>query len=289
MYRFLRAMYLAMLCGWLGHPISADTHDATAARSVHLGWKAPQGDLFYNEVRVRETTPETYFCVCGFSHGYYGIQDLGPNRQRIIIFSVWDPGQQDDPKAVAETNRVELLYKDPAVRVGRFGGEGTGGQSFLDFPWKTNDVVRLLVHAKVDGTKTRYAGYLYDDAQSKWRHLVTFRTRAKGDALQGYYSFVEDFRRDGHSPKERRHAEFGCGWVRTLPGTWVELIRARFTGDSTPLMNIDAGATADAGWFFLKTGGAITNATIELWKNAERKPAGEKPPEYLSSFVPEDP
>jgi Domain of unknown function (DUF3472)/Domain of unknown function (DUF5077) len=267
----------------------AGTNAPDAARSVHLGWTAPKGDIFYNEVRVRETTPQTYFCVCGFSHGYYGIQDLGPDRPRILLFSVWDPGQQDDPRAVAETNRVELLFKDAEVRVGRFGGEGTGGQSFLDLPWKTNQVVRLLVHSKVEGLKTSYSGYLYDDDKARWRHLITFRTRSKGDALQGYYSFVEDFRRDGKSPQERRVAEFGLGWVHTLTGEWVELTRARFTGDSTPLMNVDAGAAADAGWFFLKTGGAVTNSTTELWKVAERPSAGAKPPELLSSFVPENP
>ena len=107
--------------------------------------------------------------------------------------------------------------------------------------------------------------------------------------MQGYYSFVEDFRRDGHSPKEHRDAEFGRGWVHTLAGSWVELTRAHFTGDSTPLMNIDAGASTNSGWFFLKTGGAITNSTTELWKNADRPSAAEKPPEFLSSFVPEDP
>lgn len=289
MHLLFRRTLLAAFVWAAGLLTAAPSAPPSAARSVHLGWKAGQGDIFYNEVRVGETTPQTYFCVCGFSRGYYGIQDLGPDHPRVIIFSVWDPGQQDDPNAVATTNRVEALYHDPSVRLGRFGGEGTGGQSFLDFPWKTNQVVRLLVHARAEGARTRFAGYLYEEEQKRWRHLITFRTPAKGDSLQGYYSFIEDFRRDGHSPNERRSADFGNGWVRTLGGAWTELSRAQFTGDPTPLMNIDAGASPNPGWFFLKTGGPITNATTELWKIAQRPTASSQPPEWLARFVPEQP
>ena len=257
-----------------------------AARSVHLGWQAPKGTLFYNEIRILESTTNTYFCVAGFSHGYFGLQDFGGRKPKVAIFSIWDPGKQDDPSSVAVTNRVELLYKDPDVRTGRFGGEGTGGQSFLNFDWKIGSVYRFLVHAKVEGKKTAFAGYLYDDARKQWRHLVTFRTLTGGDPLHGYYSFIEDFRRDGRSPNERRVAEFGNGWVRNLDGQWFDLSKARFTGDPTPLMNIDAGPAKAPGWFFLQTGGASTNSTVELWKTAER--AGlSAPPEILTSYVPE--
>ncbi len=255
-----------------------------AARSVHLGWQAPKGDLFYNEVRILESTTNTYFCVGGFNHGYFGLQDFGGRKPKVVIFSVWDPGKQDDPASVAKTNRVELLYKDPAVRVGRFGGEGTGGQSFLDFDWKIGVVYRLLVQSTVEDNRTAFAGYLYDDAKQSWRHLVTFRTPTGGVPLNGYYSFIEDFRRDGRSPSERRVAEFGNGWVRTVDGRWTELTRARFTADPTPLMNIDSGAAKTPGWFFLQTGGASTNRTVELWKTAERPPV-DGPPEMLKAFL----
>ena len=62
-----------------------------------------------------------------------------------MIFSVWDPASGDDPKKVDPAKQVKTLHKDGAVRVGRFGGEGTGGQSFLDFDWKAGETYRLLV------------------------------------------------------------------------------------------------------------------------------------------------
>src|SRR6218665_1783451 len=72
-----------------------------ACRSVHLAYPGGAGDAFYNEIRVEKSAPGTYFCVCGFSSGYYGIQQLA-NGKRLLIFSIWDPGNQNDPNKVAE-------------------------------------------------------------------------------------------------------------------------------------------------------------------------------------------
>ena len=36
-----------------------------AARSVHLGYSAPEGDLFYNEMVVVQTENGSYFMACG--------------------------------------------------------------------------------------------------------------------------------------------------------------------------------------------------------------------------------
>ena len=102
-----------------------------AARSVHLAYKGPVGTMFYNEVVVEKSRKGSYFCVCGFSGGYFGLQER--RRDKIIIFSVWDPGKQNDPKAVDTDRRVNVLYKADDVYVGRFGGEGTGGQCFYRY------------------------------------------------------------------------------------------------------------------------------------------------------------
>ena len=60
--------------------------------------------------------------------GHFGMQELG-NGKKLLLFSVWNSGQ-NDPKAVAADKRVKLRHQDAKVRIGRFGGEGTGGQSF---------------------------------------------------------------------------------------------------------------------------------------------------------------
>lgn len=118
-----------------------------ACRSVHLGYPAPVGVAFSNEVTIEQSAVGTYFMVCGWDKGYFGLQELG-NGKKLLIFSVWD-SDQNDPKAVKEDNRTKLIRKDENVRIGRFGGEGTGGQSFFDYDWKVGTKYRLLVTANV--------------------------------------------------------------------------------------------------------------------------------------------
>lgn len=247
-----------------------------AARSVHLQYRAPASTEFYNEVTVEESHPGTYFCACGFASGYFGIQELGPGRKKVVIFSIWDPGDQNDPNAVPADKRVELLSKGEGVRAGRFGGEGTGGQSFFDYDWKTGETYRLLVRAAVEGEKTTYSAFFYLNEEKRWQPIATFRTLNKGAGLKGYYSFVEDFRRDGKSATQVRSARFSNGWIHATSGEWMPLTRAQFTADRTTLTdNINAEPTG-AG-FRLVTGGETKNVT-PLNTVMERTPVGVELP-----------
>jgi Domain of unknown function (DUF3472)/Domain of unknown function (DUF5077) len=234
-----------------------------AARSVHLSYPAPDAELVYNEAVVDQSTTGSYFMAVGWNTGYYGIQELGDGK-KVAIFSVWDPAKGDDASTVKTEDRVELLHSDPAVRIKRFGGEGTGGQCMLDYNWKLGETNRFLLRAVVEGNKTAYSGYLYLNDKKSWLHLVTFRTRTGGSPVKGLYSFIEDFRRDFKSVGEVRKARFGHGWVKSIKGEWQPLTQARFTAseaDFESKANINAGFTND--WYFLATGGD-TKRTLEL-------------------------
>jgi len=234
-----------------------------ACRSVHLGFPAPTGTDFYNEITVDESAEGTYFMVCGWSKGYFGIQELGDGK-KLVIFSVWDPTDGDDPATVPDEKRVKMLHKDDSVRVKRFGNEGTGGQSFFDYQWKSGQSYRFLVRASQDGDdRTAYSGYFFVPEDNAWKHLVTFSTLTpKGDLLRGYYSFIEDFRRNRISATHSRKATFGFGWIRDVDGNWGSVDTARFTADANPVTNIDAGVVGDR--FFLATGGETQNTTTML-------------------------
>ncbi len=242
-----------------------------ACRSVHLSYPAPEGVAFYNELTVEKSAGGTYFMACGFDMGYFGIQELADGK-KVVLFSVWDPGQQDDPKAVEEEKRVKLLHKDDAVRIGRFGNEGTGGQSFFDYDWKAGEAYRFLVTAKAADSRTEFAAYFFLPERKEWKHLVTFSTISGGKLLRGYYSFIEDFRRNRVSATKAREAHFGNGWVQAKDGQWVALTRARFTADANPVTNIDAGVDGDR--FFLATGGETKNTGTPLREHMNRPPAG---------------
>ena len=254
-----------------------------ACRSVHLGYPVPKAvgaemdgvTAFYTEVTVEKSAPGTYFMVCGWSKGYFGIQELG-NGKKLVLFSVWDAGDGDKEKLPPE-KRVQLVHKDEKTRVGRFGNEGTGGQSFYDLDWKPGQTLRFLVTAKVDGKRTQYAGHFYHPEKKAWVHMTTFST-PDGKALRGLYSFVEDFKRDKVSLTKERRARFGNGWVKGAD-KWHSLDSARFTADANPALNIDAGPVDDR--FFLATGGEVKNTTEKLRSVFKRKGDTPKRPDDL--------
>jgi hypothetical protein len=240
---------------------------ARAARSVHLQWSATECEAFYVEAKVVQSTGGTYVSAIGWSGGYFGIQELRDGK-KVAIFSVWDPTKGDDPKAVKPEERVELLHEGAGVRIKRFGGEGTGGQCMVDFPWAVGETVRFLVRAEVLGAagivggKTAYSGWIFDPQQKAWRHLVTFRTRNAGKWLRGLYSFVEDFRRDTKSADDVRRAEFGNAWIKSRAGEWQAVTQAKFTAsraDWEARDTINAGPAGNG--FFLATGGDTQRAT----------------------------
>ena len=251
-----------------------------ACRSVHLGYPAPKGTAFYNELTVRSSADGTYFMACGWSKGYFGIQELASGK-KVVLFSVWDPAAGDDPAEVAPEKRVKMLHQGEGVRAKRFGNEGTGGQSFFDFDWKVDETYRFLVTARADGSdRTAYSGHFYLPGTGEWKHLVTFSTlTAKDELLRGYYSFVEDFRRNRVSTTKVRKAEFGNGWVKAAAGEWVSLSKARFTADSNPVLNVDAGPAGSR--FFLATGGDTENKTTKLRETIERAGKPGDPPADL--------
>jgi hypothetical protein len=267
MNRAIVSIILLLMCGNL---VRADESlKGIASRSVHLRYSGPDGAAFYNELIVDGAADGSYFVACGFDKGYFGIQQLTDGKKGIL-FSVWDPGSQNDPKSVAADRQVKVLASGDGVRVKRFGGEGTGAQGFLDFDWKRSQTYRFLVTATLDGDHTAYSAYFRPADAQEWKLVATFST-LNGKPLRGYYSFVEDFRRNRVSATQVRRARFGDGWVKQADGQWFALTRAEFTADSNPVMNIDAGT--DGSMFFLATGGATENAHAKLNAVIDRRPS----------------
>ena len=260
----------------------AEPKEYRAARSVHLSYfDGPPGEVYYNEVVVEESVNGSYFMACGWNTGYFGIQQLGSADDKVVLFSVWDATKGDDPNAVKSEDRVEVLYSGEGVRIKRFGGEGTGGQCMWRHGWEVGRTNQFIVQELVEGQKTAYTAWYRGGGESSWKKLATFRTRTGGAALRGYYSFVEDFRRDGKSVQDVRRARFGNGWVKATDGHWVALTKARFTASNATWEspeNIDAGTAGDV--FYLTTGGE-TKRTRELRSVMELPDAKRTVPAWL--------
>lgn len=274
----LQCIALFILLATTGLAHADERLTGIACRSVHLQYPGPEAVLLYNEMSVQQSAPGTYFMACGFHGGYFGIQQLADDR-KVVIFSVWEPGNQNDPNATPEERRVKELGHGEGVRVKRFGGEGTGGQSFYDYDWKLDTTYRFVVTARIEDERSIYTGYIYLPEEERWQQMATFSTLGDDRLIRGCYSFVEDFRRNRVSTTHPRKATFGNGWFKTAKGVWHPIDSARFTADSNRATNIDAGLAEDR--FYLATGGEIANDGVKLREKMDLPETEAKPPTKL--------
>jgi hypothetical protein len=204
--------------------------------SVHLGYQVARGldiQYAYSEVTVPvgEDPIGSYFMANGFGEGYFGIQ-VNSETERRVLFSVWSPFQTDNPKDIPEEQRIVALGRGPEVRIGEFGNEGSGGQSFLVYPWVAGKTYRFLTEVKPDGNgSTVYTSWFGDKAAGEWRLIASFRRPKTDTHLKGFHSFLESFNPTlGYIG---RRCENGNVWVVDTSGKWHECLQARFSVDPT--------------------------------------------------------
>ncbi len=228
--------------------------------SVHLGYQMPKGvkiEYAYTEVNVPkgDDPPGSYFMANGFGEGYFGMQ-VKSDTERWVLFSVWSPHATNRPSEIPVDLRVELLKKGSDVRGGEFGGEGSGGQSILVYPWKAGVTYRFLNSVRPDGKgNTVYTAWFGEVGKPEWKLIASFKRPKTDTWLTGYHSFLENFY-DAVGFKERR-ALYGNQWVRDNQGMWHEITRAGFTVDGTGggghRLDYAGGVSGNA--FFLRNGG----------------------------------
>lgn len=258
------------------------------AASVHLIYPEPKGasiNAFYGEAVAVEDPLHTYYMVCGFSRGYFGMQ-VNSEKERRIIFSVWDAGSgtnANDRSTVAEELHTTLLAKGEGVHAGVFGNEGTGGHSHLKYNWKTGSVQKFLVTVQPEGTTTDYTGYWFHPEENQWKLIASFHAPQDGKYLRGLYSFSENF--SGENGHLLRKARFGNQWIRTADGAWSEITEASFGHDATgKAARLDRFMGVEDGWFFLSQGG-FTDGFTDRGKSFTR-PGGGPAPDLKLPTVP---
>lgn len=231
------------------------------AASVHLAYPVAKDlkvDAFYCEVTAVEDPVWTFYMACGWHRGYFGMQ-VNSTRERRIIFSVWDSGNEAiDRDKVADENRVKLIGKGEGVYSGDFGNEGTGGHSHLKYLWKTGEKQKFFMTAQPVGTnQTIFSGYYFHPDDNKWMLISSWRAPKEGGYLRGLHSFSENFGGDnGHI---LRKALYGNQWMRTTDGQWHELTTATFSHDATGKADrLDRFMGLEKGEFFLSHGGFVT-------------------------------
>ena len=238
--------------------------------SVHLGYTLPastNAEWFYNEltVPVGEDNPGSYFMANGFGQGYFGIQSRA--NDRWILFSVWDPS----------TGITEATTKGEGVTVQRFGGEGTGGQSYIVYNWKAGVTYKFLTQAKPDGAgNTLYSAWFFEPEANVWRFMCTWKRPLTNTYLTGLHSFLENFY--DYNGYMGRKMLTNNQWICTSEGVWIELKAARLTGDATVTnkQRMDYAGGLDNGVFYLKNGGFF-DQYISVNQTFTRTTTGVKP------------
>lgn len=236
-------------------PLTSTNQPPKAARSVHLVYDAVQADMYYAEMRIDQTTDNSFFVPCAWENGYFGLQQFNGEDKRAFNFAVWN---RPDNRIAEPEKAVEVLYSNPTVVVKKLAGKGDGVQCMRQMDWMTGETNRFAVQAQIQGDKTAYTAWLFDTKTRTWERLATVRALSMGTWLRGYYSFIEDFRRDFQSAQETRRARFPNVWAHQNEGPFVQVKQAMFTVSS--LRNeatdaVDAGQSAGA--FTLATGGPI--------------------------------
>ncbi|MFT4024371.1 MAG: DUF3472 domain-containing protein [Flavihumibacter sp.] len=220
--------------------------------SVHLNYTLPANEnieWFYNEVTVPpgEDKPGSFFMSNGFAHGYFGMQSR--ENDRWVLFSVWDP-----ESGQGTTDPVE---HGPEVIVQRFGGEGTGGQSYLVYNWRAGTTYKFLTRGRPDGQgNTLYSCWFYAPEKAAWLFIATWKRPHTSVYLSKLHSFLENFI-DSNGWMERK-ANYNNQWIRTKEGNWQPVTDATFSVDATgrnkQRFDFDGGLDSN-GQFFLHNGG----------------------------------
>lgn len=267
-------------------------HFGRRGPSVHLNYPMPSESkkpiYFYNEIKVPEgeDVVGSYFMADGFSHGYFGMQVNSENERRVL-FSVWSPYDTEDPEDIPEDQRIELLEQGDHVHVGKFGNEGSGGQSYKNFMWKPETTYKFLLKGEpADDTHTDYAAYFYDPDESQWQLIATFRRPKSGGHLSDLYSFLENFQPSKGNVS--RKAMYKNQWIYDDNEGWIPLKKAEFTGDETATQKdrLDYAGGEVKGGYFLKNGGFFDDKT-ELNSGFTRE-AKEDAPDIDFDALPED-
>lgn len=258
--------------------------------SVHLGYQVARNvDLryAYSEITVPKGQDPigTFYMANGFGQGYFGMQVNGPEERRVL-FSIWSPFKTDNPRDIPEDQRIVALARGPKVHIGEFGNEGSGGQSYLRYPWKAGVTYRFLTKVVPDGKgSTVYTSWFGDKAADEWILIASFRRPKTDTHLRGFHSFLESFA-PSHGHIGRR-AFYGNVWVRDVDDNWHECTTARFTVDPTGgnRHRLDFTGGKDGNRFFLRNCGFF-NETGTAGRMHTRTSTGSGHPDIAFDRLP---
>ena len=224
------------------------------APSVHIRYQHPNPKkkvlAYYNEIKVEESVKHTYFATIGFDVGYFGIQDHGSGP--LAIFSVWDKGGgAHDSNSVDEADRTQVLFSNPDAKSSRFGGEGSGAKTMMPYAWKKGKTYAFLVKLTPQEKGTIYTAWISEKGK-EWKKIASYKTVMTKKKLTGFYSFVEDYARNGDTGQKARLAWYPKQGVMTEDRKWARSSKGTGTIADDVIQNGHSGVKGNT--FFSQSG-----------------------------------
>lgn len=204
--------------------------------SVHLSYQLPEATpirYFYSEMQVPtgQDVIGSFYMANGFADGYFGIQ-VNSASERRVLFSVWSPYQTDDPSTIPAHLQVKLLRKGEQVVTGEFGNEGSGGQSFLRYPWQAGTTYQFLLKAEPQADNyTHYTAWFFAPEQAKWQLIASFSRPETQRNIERPHAFLENFIPE--MGDTTRSVYFPSQWFADAAGNWYPNQQASFSVDDT--------------------------------------------------------
>ncbi|EAR84255.1 nematoblast specific protein (macronuclear) [Tetrahymena thermophila SB210] len=238
--------------------------------SVHLNYQLESNykiQQFYNEVTIPRfwDAVGTYAMAIGFSYGYFGMQ-VNSDSERRILFSVWSPQETDDPSQVLQENTVLLVSKGKNTVINSFGNEGSGGQSYLVYPWVAGVAYKFKLEGKPSSNGySIFSAYFNDPTKSEDYILIASWKRPKTQSyLNNLHSFLENFSpENGHIS---RKAYFNNQKAINYQSKEIKVLSASFSYDETAnqkqRLDYDGGVD-DINGYYLRNCGFFNKTSVQ--------------------------
>ncbi|EEI93766.1 hypothetical protein HMPREF0765_0619 [Sphingobacterium spiritivorum ATCC 33300] len=258
--------------------------DYQSTPSVHINFSSTAAttksyNWLYEEVNVPQGADplHTFYMAIGFYRGYLGMQ-TNSKTERRVLFSVWDSKDAEHDATTTQQDYVSLVDRSEATTVNSFGGEGTGGQSYVKSAnWKTGETVAFLMNVLPQENNSVILSAWYKLAsQQKWNYIASWRAPKENRYFNGFHSFLENY---GYPNGQfRREADYFNAWGKeNESGKWINFNKVRFSntdGKEGQRVDYEQGVSPrNPNYFYMSSGGYTPTV-----KTANEIPLATQPP-----------
>jgi len=252
--------------------------------SAYLNYHKPSGHsngkirAWYHTVVPKHSADDTYFAVQGTQFGYMGLQQVrdSPYFEGKVVFSLWDqpddtPESEDDVK---DEDKAEVVECGHLAICTRFGGEGTGAKSYINFNhWSLEHEYGFLTIAEDIGEgRVRYDGYIWGEELGGWQLVskIEVRRGAQPWDINRMYSFTEQWTTRDFG--ESRWQKLGPSFVQFDSGKdgdliWTQIRHATFShtvGQAENTEHVNANVTNNDTQWGLGVGGNVSEGKVKV-------------------------